>query len=383
MSTLKKIFFLSLLLLGISLLTWGVYALSFKNTSSSNQPKKENSSSSSTANKNNSSLDNSSHKIIALSSEKVIAPILSKDGLFINYFSQSGFLYQINLDGSGKRKLSEKSFSPLNQAFWSPDRSQIILKFKNSSDSLAYYNLLKDNLTPFKKAIDTLVWNANSNKIFYKFFNPQNNERSLNISDPDSSHWRKLIALNYRYLSIARVPRSDFISFWNTGDAYQPTILQTISALGEKSKIIFQSNFGADYLWSPSGNQVLVSHSDVKGGHKIELAIMNYNGGEYINLGIPTFVSKCVWSKDNQTIYYALPGEIPAEAILPNDYQKQEFNTTDTFWKVNLKTGEKSRLINPKNIQKKYDVSQMFLNQDESLLFFVNRLDGKLYRLKL
>ena len=115
----------------------------------------------------------------------------------------------------------------------------------------------------------------------------------------------------------------------------------------------------------------------------MQLAIANDRGGEYKNLDIPSFVSKTAWSRDNKTVYYALPGNVPANAILPNDYNDKKFLSTDTFWKVNVATGEKSRIIPLDKIGGQYDASNLFLNSDESLLFFINRADGKLYKIGL
>ena len=115
----------------------------------------------------------------------------------------------------------------------------------------------------------------------------------------------------------------------------------------------------------------------------MELGVMNANGGEYKSLGIPTFITKCVWAADEKTIYYALPGGIPDNSVLPNDYKGNKFQTTDTFWKINIKTGEKTRLIETKDITEQYDASQIFINKSESLLFFVNKLNGKLYKVSL
>jgi len=380
MSVIKKIFFLSLLFLGLSLLFWGVYNLSFRNP----QVKQEEDNSTASSDKTASSNNIDKAKIASISTKPILSPILSANGIFINYFSKTtGKLYQINLDGSNKKKLSDKTFSGLSQAFWSPDRSKAILKIQNASSPFIYFNLEEKTSQPIKKNLDSLAWNATSNKIFYKFFNSQSHIRSLSISNPDTSYWKKLSEIKYRNLSIAQVPQAGMVSFWNTGDAYKQTTLKTISLIGEDAKTIFQNKFGADYLWSPSGNKILISHSDSKGGYKTELAIINYKGGEYTNLNIPTFVSKCIWSKDSQSIYYALPGGIPDNSVLPNDYKNQKFNTADTFWKINLKTGKKSRLVDLSDIQKKYDASQMFLSQDESILFFVNRTDNKLYRITL
>jgi hypothetical protein len=148
-------------------------------------------------------------------------------------------------------------------------------------------------------------------------------------------------------------------------------------------QLLFNGKFGADYLWNPDGNYLLVSHTDKKDGAKMSLALLNSQGKDYKELNIPTFVSKCVWSKDNKTIFYALPGAIPETAVMPDDYLSGKVKTTDTFWKINIPTGEKTRLLELDQIKNQLDASNLFLNANESFLFFVNRLDNKLYKLAL
>jgi hypothetical protein len=86
---------------------------------------------------------------------------------------------------------------------------------------------------------------------------------------------------------------------------------------------------------------------------------------------------------NNKALYCALPGEIPASAIMPNDYDQEKFHTADTFWKIDTTTGEKSRIVDLNKITSKYDATKLFLNANESLLFFTNRTDGKLYKITL
>jgi Tol biopolymer transport system component len=151
---------------------------------------------------------------------------------------------------------------------------------------------------------------------------------------------------------------------------------------GGETKLILSGKYGADYLWSPDGSQVLVSATTDSKNNKMTLGIVNSNG-EYRSLNIPTFVSKCVWSKDGKTIFYALPGEIPDSAILPNDYQDKKFFTDDTFWKMDTATGKSERTINVSDIQGNHDSEDLFLSSDENMLFFINRIDGKLCRIDM
>ncbi|HAT75124.1 MAG TPA: hypothetical protein DCS28_03745, partial [Candidatus Moranbacteria bacterium] len=228
-----------------------------------------------------------------------------------------------------------------------------------------------------------IAWQNTGNRIFYKYYDSKTKKRSLNISDPDGSNWTKLADIAFRDISIAQIPQSGSVSFWNKPDSFFETIFKSVPLVGGEEKEIMKGLFGADYLWNNNGSYVLISHSDAKGGNKIQLSIANSNGGEFKNLNMPTLVSKCVWMKDNKNILCALPGEIPAGAIMPNDYNQEKFRTADTFWKINTTTGEKARVIELEKITAKYDATNLFLNNDESILFFVNKTDGKLYRITL
>jgi len=74
---------------------------------------------------------------------------------------------------------------------------------------------------------------------------------------------------------------------------------------------------------------------------------------------------------------------IPENSILPNEYDSKKFTTTDTFWKVDIATGKKTRLIELKEMSDTFDAANLFLSSEETMLFFINRKDDKLYRIKL
>jgi hypothetical protein len=178
------------------------------------------------------------------------------------------------------------------------------------------------------------------------------------------------------------VPSTSNVSFWNFPNADEETQLTIVGAVGGEPNVILKGKFGADYLWSPDGTQALVSSLASNDSKMTTLGLVTVNG-QYHDLAIPTIVSKCVWSNDGKSIYYALPGAIPDNARMPNDYQDNKFMTDDTFWKIDITTGEKSRLINASEINGKYDSSDLFLSATESDLYFINRSDQKLYKIKL
>ena len=375
----KKVFIFSSVGLIILLLFWGIYNLSFKPSSKTQTPKTADNSSASTASVKVPA------KISTLTDESITSPFLTTDNNIKYYSKETGKTYQISLDGTNKKVLSDTALPGLVIALWSPDGTKVISKFiRDGQTKFYYYNYTESKGVALMDNIDTLVWQSN-NRILYKYYDPKTKARTISVADPDGSNWSKITDLTYKDVVIAPIPKTGLISFWNAADAYAATSFQSVSVIGGEKKDIFKNYFGADYLWSPDGNNVLVSHSEATPGSKTQVGVANDNGGEYKNLDMPTFVSKCAWSLDNKTVYYALPGQIPDGMVLPNDYNESKFNTIDTFWKVDITTGKKDRIIDPDALSKigAIDATRLFLNANESALLFINRTDGKLYRIDL
>lgn len=376
MSILKKIFIISSSLLLVILFFGGIYFFVFKKDT---PPSPQTQNATTNIKKNNS-------VITAVSDGPVLAPTITADGDNVKYYSKNdGRVFQSDFDGNNKKTLSDKTLTGLQSVIWSPDKTKVITrtKFLSGYFQFNFYDYKTSSGGPLSGNIDTVIWQSNS-KIIYKYFDSVAKQGSLNIADFNGKNWTKLTPLNTKYISMAPIPGSGLISIWNAPDAFTETILGSASILGGETRILFSGNFGTDYLWSNDGNYVLSSSSDKKGGSKISLTLLTSQGKNHkITLDIPTFVSKCIWSRDNKTIYYALPGSIPENSILPNDYISGKINTTDTFWRVNLETGEKTRLVDLDKINNQFDVTDLFLNSNESFLFFINRLDNKLYKISL
>lgn len=382
MSLSKKIFIASSAVFVGALLFWGVYTLSFKKKAPADATKAEE------TKKSFSPLDilriNNKEKIRAISEESAVSPVISNDGNAISYYEAgTGKVFQVDLDGNNKKALSDKKLFAVENAFWSPDKNKALVKIKSSGEKnlFSYYDFIANTGGTLSENIVSATW-QNSSKIVYTYNDPSKKTGNLSFSNPDGSEWKKLADLSYPKQKIALVPNSGLISFWNNPDANYETNLFTISPIQGDKKLIFKGKFGGDFLWNQQGIKILVSHSDVKNGHQTELAVINIQG-QYKSLDLPTFASKCVWGKDGQTIFCALPGSIPDNSVLPNDYNNRKFLTVDTFWKIDTETGKKTRLVELSDMKEEYDAQNLLLNSDESMLFFINRYDGKIYKIAL
>lgn len=378
----KKLFFTSLALFCLALILFGAYNLAFKKDAPVQTTDKK---AAPSAKDQPDAPKVSNDPIMAISQEPILAPLISNDGSGVKYYAKSnGHVYQTDFTGNGKRTLSDKDLPGLISVEWSSDKNKVLTKFYDGKASyFSFYDYNEQSGTRLNDHITSVAWQSGGSRIFYEFYDPTANKSTLNISDPDGKNWTKLADMAFSNALIAQIPQTGAVSFWNKPDAFFETALNSIPLAGGEPKSLLKGYFGADYLWNGNGSAALVSHSDAKGGTKIQLSIINANGGEFRDLDFPTFASKCVWLRDNKTAYCAWPAKIPPGSILPNDYDQEKFHTADSFWRINTATGEKSRIVDLNNITGEYDASDLFLNNDESILFFRNRTDGKLYRIIL
>lgn len=374
----KKLFIISAVLLLTTLLLLGIYNFAFKK----NQPDINTEKDAQQVEKKFDQSDIVFEKIYAVSDQGVIgATYDKKTGSLLYYSAQDGTTWSSDRSGQNKKQISKVKVPGLKNAEWAPDKSKVLtIVSSQGKDNFYVYDVLAQKATALKSGLDAAAWDNMSSKIFYKYYNQADKSRSLNIANPDGSDWKKIADINSRDLSIAQIPLTSLISFWNAPAATEESLLQTVGITSSEVKTVFKGKYGADYLWAPNGSLALVSLLNEAG--KITLGTVNLKG-EYLDLNVPTFVSKCVWSSDNKTVYYALAGAIPENSVVPDDYESEKFNTKDTFWKLNLETGKKERIVEPEEIKNNFDASQMFLSPAEDELFFVNRIDKKLYKIEL
>jgi hypothetical protein len=370
----KKLFIISAVLLVVVLVFLGIYNIAFKPKAITVEEIK---------NQTPAETKNSAEKISAVSDVPVMGVYLDKANEKLRYYSKkNGTVWESELDGTNKQVIESVELSGLKSVQWTANGQATISEFfKDGNHSYYQYNHDKAVGSSLDEGVDYAVWSNTGNNIIYKYYDRKAKKRSLNLADPDGKNWKKLADLDFLKVSISSIPQTSLISFWNYPSANEETKLSKVGIIGGDSAVFFSGRYGADFLWSPDGTKALVSSLAYKGGSRMTTGLLNMQG-EYQDLNIPTLANKATWSADGKSIYYALPVEIPQNAVMPDDYQSEKINTKDTFWKVNVETGKKDRLIEPEEINADYDATNLILANDEGSLYFVNRRDGLLYRLK-
>ena len=376
----KKIFLISVSLFAVTLLFLGVYNIAFRNNprnavtddSRKADAKKE---------ADSAFAHGSDNAGISLVTDIPAYGAIDLDDSHIAYFNERS-LKRSALDGGGEEVLIENLPGKILDVAWAPNRERVIVLFETEQENRWYLVEISDSsVKPLKSGITSPKWSNLSDRIFYFYTDPASGKTELDSAKPNGADWKKLTDVSETAVFLSSVPSSALISFWNRPSAFEETSLYTIPATGGTAKLIFSEKFGADYLWSPDGAGILISNTLSKGGSETRLGLANQDGGEFRTLQTPTIVSKVAWSKDGQTIYYALPLSIPENTVLPNDYFSRPVYTEDLFWKMDIATGKTDRLIDPSNMDRSFDATNFFLDHDGAFLYFTDRIDGKIYRL--
>jgi hypothetical protein len=305
------------------------------------------------------------------------------DDTHIAYFNNRS-LKRSPFSGGAEETIVADLPGKIIDAAWAPDREKVLVLLETEAGRRWHLISVTDrSITALKIGISSPVWSNLSERIFYSFTNPSNGEAEIDSAKPDGSDWKLVTRLEQPASFMSTIPSTAILSFWSKPSAFEETSLYTVAASGGTPKRIFFGKYGADYLWSPDGMNVLISNTLSKGGTETRLGTANQNGGEFRTLQAPTLVSKAVWAKDAKTVYYALPLSLPENAVLPNDYFSRPIHTQDSFWKMDVTTGKNERIISADKILEKYDSSELFLDENEEHLFFTDRTSGKVFRITL
>jgi len=322
-------------------------------------------------------------KIAILSQEKVLSPTLDTDGKKIKYYLKSnGNIYSVNFDGSDLTRVSAANLAGLLNILWAPDKEKVIGFFQEGEKIKKYlHNYSLGQSTLLNEKINQIVFSPDGKKVAVQYFDETSKASIISLANPDGSDWKDIFQTRLKDL-ILEWPLVDKISIKTPTSGLVEGLVLTLNPQTGEFKRVLSGIYGLNIKWSTWGNKILYSATDER-GKDISLYLVDQNGENKKELGLNTLVEKCVFSQDNRTLFCALPEKLSANAILPDDYYKGLITTSDSFWKINLETGEKNLIYQPEEMSRTYDATELFLSPKEDYLFFINRKDGFLYSLKI
>ena len=193
--------------------------------------------------------------------------------------------------------------------------------------------------------------------------------------------------LNNRKVQIFTSPFTEWLSGWpnnkmitlTTKPSYgTPGYMYTIDSNGKNFTQVLGDINGLTTLTSPNGKLVLY------GDNNLTLNIYHTDKNISDLLGVKTMPEKCVWGSSNDFIYCAVPKSIDAGQY-PDSWYQGEVSFSDQIWKIDIKTGKTTMIIDPATVGDGGEVDgiKLSLDSNENYLFFVNKKDSFLWELNL
>ena len=313
----------------------------------------------------------------------------------IRYMEKAnGHIYDMYLDTNDEVKIVNTTILKIHEAFWGNSGNDVVLRYlkdnsspKDSKQTIETFwgeLLFTENVSWgelrgafLSQDIKNLVLSPDKTKIFY--LQEFGDEIIGTVSKLNGSSKSQVFSSQF----------TEWLPQW-AGDTIllttQPStkisgFLYALNLKTQNFEKVFNNKLGLTTLADPTGKQVLYSQSINEG---LDLNIYNIKTSKSSGLGINTLPEKCVWSSKNTNIIYcAIPQQIERNDY-PDSWYKGLVSFSDNLWKLNIETNFFELLANPLEISgEPIDGTQLFLNEDENYLSFINKKDSYLWLLEL
>lgn len=306
-------------------------------------------------------------------------------GSQLRYYDQDeGKFYQISADGTVKNLLTEEKFPQVREVAWSPSAKEAILTFPDGTN--LFYNFEKKTQVTLPKEMKEIRFSPTGTEIGFEFVTDQSDKNFLGISNPNGSELRRveLLGEQSRNVEINWSPTKQVLAnFRKTSGADQQEVY-FIGLYGENFKLLEVPGRGFEGTWNKAGDKMLYSTYSSENDFNPELRIVDVGGDRTgqneTSVGLATWPSKCAIG--SQSAYCGVPDALErGSGIFPELAQ----NASEAFWKINLRTGEKTKLANPLSEEGigGFNAERVFLSSDEHLLYFVDRNTKQLHSIRL
>ena len=314
-------------------------------------------------------------RLIALTDETVLASTLAT-GNKIFYVSWDGSLMQMNTDGSSKEKIASLPQERIGEINFSQNGQRVIVKQVLSSGTNRY--LMYDTSSKAVKTLpantETAVASPDGTQIIT--VTPLGGIHQLILNNDDLTKSQNLITTKIPDLSLDWTNKN-FVILKTKPSGLAYGLVYTLYLKTKKTQRILGNTYGLTANLSPSGKKLLFSQTD-SSGRNLKLNAFSLDKKTETALDLFSLPEKCVWAQDDRTIYCASINS-GTDFLMPDDYYKRKLPLTNNdLVKINLDLGQTQKVISGG-----FDPVNLTLSPDEAYLFFINKIDGRLYRLTL
>ncbi|MFA6553417.1 MAG: hypothetical protein WCT27_03240 [Patescibacteria group bacterium] len=317
--------------------------------------------------------------------QKAEAVSLTSDGATLRYYDPAqGKFYK--LDSLGKpQELSDKIFPEAKKITWSPKGNKAVVSFPDQSKIV--YDFDSKQQVTLPKEWDSVQFSPAGDQLGFLNISDQESARWLAVSNADASEVKLIEPLgdNASKVDVNWSPNSQVVAlFRDSANASGLTILP-IGLNQENFKSFDVLGRGFQGIWSPKGDQILYSVYSDDSRYNPVIHVVDASGdttgNNDLNLQLQTWASKCTYDSGSFA-YCAVPQYLPTGSALEPALAGY---TNDSVYKIDVNTGIASVIALPSylNSQKNYVINELFVGQNDSILYFTENLTGKVFSIKL
>lgn len=304
---------------------------------------------------------------------------------FVEYIEQnSGLVYTKNTNDTMSEKMKTTSTAP-----------QIGESFINSSGTGIIFRYARDDQKTIETYLGGIPFSDSPQKVSGQFLTQNIKGIALN---PDKNQFASLIPVKDgvsvltsdfsggNKKTLIYTPFSDWIIEWPSNEMITLTTKASANIPGyayqivggELYKVLGDIN-GLTTSVNKTAQVMLFSESN---GFSIKLKQLNLLNNKVSETGLETLPEKCVWSKlKPTTVYCAVPNQIN-NGLYPDLWYKGQTVWKDSFWKLDLGNNIYNKLMDSSYYTEGLDAINLSLNEDEDELYFINKTDRTLWKIK-
>lgn len=315
--------------------------------------------------------------------------------------SSDGKIFKVLADGSAS-SLSASALDSFISADFSSDAQKIVLSFGSPDNKqFSVFNVATRSWTPLAVGVVSASWKPNSHVLAYAV--EKSGLKTVFSLDTDSPKAKPVQLFSLRTEDLVL----DWIAINKISIGQKSSgFVRGFFLLFDIAKKTFSSPVtdapGALLAWDATASRALefLSNQTAKGG---DFRIISASGETINKFQFITLPEKCLFVPeqiptstvatstkikiapvvvpDEKNIICAIPSNQSdfAQKTIPDEYYKRSLFAVDNIYKINLEDGSASLLLSAKNTN--VDVQNPILLGGK--LFFLNRIDGKIYSLPL
>ena len=290
--------------------------------------------------------------------------------------------YRINENGEIEL-LSDKKFFQVQDVTWANRGDKAILEYPDGTNIL--YNFKTGKQVTLPHEMEGFSFNTIGSQITAKWIGDNEDNNWLVAANDDGSGMFLIEPMGDQAHNthVGFSPDNQVAALYTSYiDAERQEVL-TNGLHGEILEFLTVSGAGFTSSWSPEGDTLLYSVYSSATDYAPNLWVTQGQtsslGDLKVSLSVSTWPEKCTFS-GSETLYCAVPQGLPRGAGL---YPEIADGYPDNFYKVDLNSGIKTLLASPIGASGSYTAYDLRVSPDGSLLYFTDRVTGKLQSIRL